>query len=207
MTRHLFHGALGMMTLTWAFAAEPVFTDDFYQVCAALRAVTGIEADFAEDKTLHILQRPLHSTGKLMFSPTQGVYRVMEEPVHQELLISRSLFVQRNADGVVERMSVRRQQSTKAFVDIFLSFFSGDWKTWDRAFNVTFSGTLMAWKMRFVPRPNNPAARALHEAVLEGSQGVLNAMTITEANGDVTRTVYSNQRPLTHPFPADLGAP
>jgi len=139
-----------------------------------------------------------------MFSPSQGVYRVMEEPLHEELLITRSQVVQKNAQGIVQHMSVRKQPAARAFVDVFLSFFSGDQEAWKKTFDVTFSGTVADWTLGFVPKLNSPGANALRSIVLEGHDGVLNAMTLTEVNGDVTHTVYSNQHPLVHPFPSEL---
>jgi hypothetical protein len=58
-----------------------------------------------------------------LFSPLHGVYRVLLEPVHQEMLITRTQLVQKDAPGTVQRMSVRGQPAAEAFVDVFLSFF------------------------------------------------------------------------------------
>ena len=103
-------------------------------------------------------------------------------------------------------MSIHRQPAARAFVDVFLSFFSGDQDTWKKVFDVTFDGTENDWQIGFVPRVDNPANKVLRSILLEGSKGLLNAMTLTESNGDVTHTVYTNQRPLSRSFPADLSA-
>ncbi len=100
-----------------------------------------VQADFVEEKTMRILSRPLESKGTLTFSPQEGVYRVMQEPVHQELLITRSQLVQKDAAGTVQRMKVRGQPAAQVFVDVFLSFFSGDRQAWDKTFDASFSGS------------------------------------------------------------------
>ena len=162
----------------------------FQEVCQKLRDVTLVEAEFSEEKTLHILSHPLHSSGTLLFSPQRGVYRVMKEPVVQEMLITRSQLIQKNAEGAVEHMKVAHQPVARAFIDIFLSFFSDERNTWDKMFDVTFSGTVPDWRIIFVAKHESTVAQAIHDMTLEGHDGVLSAMTLTESNGDQTRTTY-----------------
>jgi hypothetical protein len=208
MARRLLWLFLGFyfVSVVWA---EQNASDPFKAVCADLRAVTFVESDFSEEKKMRLLSHPLESKGTLMFSPKQGVYRVMTTPMHDELLVTRTALVQKDSQGKVQRMAVRSQPAARAFVDVFLSFFSGDEKAWRKTFDVSFSGTENTWRIEFVPHEKSPVARALRNIVLEGSKGILAAMTLTEANGDITRTTYLNQR-ISHEeaasarFPSDL---
>jgi hypothetical protein len=202
---------LGMSVI--GLGTTPETAAAFQQVCADLRAVTRAQAEFTEEKTLQILSHPLQSKGTLLFSPQDGVYRVQREPLHQEMLITRSQLVQKDAQGVVHRMSVRGQPAAQAFVDVFLSFFAGDQRAWEKNFEAAFAGIEENWKIVFTPRRKSPVAKALRRIVLEGRQGTLHRMTITEANGDETRTVYTHQQvwmgpvdPTAIPFPNDLSA-
>ena len=179
----------------------------------ALEAVTQVHADFVEEKTLHLLDHPLRSRGTLLFSPKQGVYRVLLEPVHQEQLITRSQVMQKDAQGTVQRMKVRDQPAARAFVDVFLSFFSGDRSAWNKTFQARFEGSLQDWKIELIPHRKSQAEKALRKILLEGHEGLLDAMTLTETNGDVTRTRYTNQQvardsagDAVMPFPTDLKA-
>src|ERR1019366_1567095 len=124
----------------------------FQEVCAKLREAIFVETEYSEEKSLQILSHPLHSSGTLLFSPERGVYRVMKEPIVQEMLITRSQVIQKNADGTVERMAVARQPAARAFIDIFLSFFSGDRAAWEKTFDVTFSGQIPDWRLVFAAR-------------------------------------------------------
>jgi hypothetical protein len=200
---------LPFLLSTHAVGAEQPTSDPFKTVCQDLRAVTFVESDFSEEKKMHLLAHPLQSRGTLMFSPKQGVYRVMTTPIHAEFLVTRTALVQKDSQGKVQRMAVRSQPAARAFVDVFLSFFSGDEEAWRKTFDVSFSGTEDSWRIEFVPHEKSPVARALRGIVLEGSKGILAAMTLTEANGDVTQTTYSNER-ISHDkaaaanFPSDL---
>ena len=195
-------------------AAVDVSSSAFETVCADLRAASLVKADFVETKTLRILSHPLESKGTLWFSPTQGVYRVMQEPVHQELLISRTQLVQKDAQGTVQRMGVRGQPAAEVFVDVFLSFFAGDRRGWEKTFAAVFSGSVDDWKIELIPRPKGPAAKALRRILLAGHGGLLDMMTLTEANGDETRTVYTHHQVSyaatavdSFHFPTELTAP
>jgi len=137
---------------------------------------------------------------------------VMKEPLVQEMLITRSQVIQKNADGTVERMAVARQPAARAFINIFLSFFSDDQKALEKTFDVSFTGEVPSWKIVFTPKRGSPVAQAIHDMSLEGHEGVLEAMILTEANGDRTRTTYLH--PVIHrglegekaaeAFPSDL---
>jgi len=191
-----------------------VASSDFQTVCEHLRAVTLVQADFAEEKTLNILTHPIASTGTLLFSPKSGVYRVTLTPIHQELLITRSQFIQKDAQGNVQRMSVQRQPVAQAFVDVFLSFFAGDKQAWERTFEAFFSGSLERWRIVFLPRHNSPAAKAIRKIVFEGHDGIVDEISLIESNGDGTHTIYTHQRvsqgvlaESDQRFPADLATP
>jgi len=205
--------------LCWMGSSVGVQADEassaFESVCERLRAVKQVETDFAEEKTLHILTHPLKSTGSLLFSPDKGVYRVTREPLHQELLITHSQLLQKDSQGNIQSLAVRSQPEARVFIDVFLSFFSGDNRAWEKSFDTTFSGSVGDWEIQFRPRRRSPAAKALRGITLKGHDGVLDAMTLEEANGDITRTAYEHQRlflksdagePAT-PFPLTLTSP
>jgi len=200
--------------LSTAAATVDVSSSAFQTVCDDLRAVTLVQADFTEEKTLHILSHPLESKGTLLFSPQQGVFRVMQEPVHQELLITRAQLTQKDAQGNIQHMGVRGQPAAQAFVDVFLSFFSGDRRGWEKTFETVFSGSERAWTIALIPRRKSPAKKVLRKILLEGHEGVLDTMTLTEANGDETHTQYSRQQVFhdqtyesSFHFPKDLKNP
>jgi hypothetical protein len=216
MARFLWVGwlCLGLSARVHALEPPAPSTAAFQTVCDDLRAVTRVKAEFVEEKTLHILSHPIQSTGTILFSPQEGVYRIMQQPVHQELLITRSRLVQKDAQGTVQHMSVRGQPAAQAFVDVFLSFFTGDRHGWEKTFDAAFSGSVSDWKIELIPRRKSPAAKTLRKILLEGREGVLDAMTLTETNGDETHTVYTHQQ-VSHDetsrasfhFPTDLTSP
>jgi hypothetical protein len=203
---------VGWLCLTGSAIAGAAASDPeaFQKVCEELQAATRVQADFVETKTLRMLDNPLTSSGTLLFSPQQGVYLVRTEPVRQELLITRSEFIQKDAQGSVQKMKVRSQPAARAFVDVFLSFFSGDRNRWEKAFQAEFEGSVGTWKIELIPHKKSPAAQSLQKIVLKGRGGALDALTLIEANGDQTHTVYTNHQisrnagDATLPFPTDL---
>lgn len=187
----------------------------FQAICDKFQTIKMVETNYSEEKVLQILDHPLLSRGTLIFSPEQGIYRHMKDPFEQEILMTRSRLIQHTAGESVQEIPVRRQPVAQAFVEVMMSFFSGDRQTWEKYFEATFTGTEAEWKIQFIPRKGSPIAIAINRILLEGSTDLLASMTVIEKNGDATRTLYSNQRVFRaaegeealHRFPLELKSP
>jgi hypothetical protein len=163
----------------------------FTAVNKLLRESKCIRADFADEKTIQVLKRPLKCSGSLVFCGKSGLYRASREPFVQEILVTSRGIAQRDAAGRIERLDVEKQPLAKGFIDAFLLVFSGDDKALAAEFELYFDGGESAWTMAFAPR-KKPLARFVASLVVSGRRGVLSDLVVTEVNGDRTVTRFSN---------------
>ncbi len=171
----------------------------FLEVNAALRTADPLRADFAEEKRLQALKRPLKCTGRLVLSAKRGLYRATVEPRVSELLLASTGIAQRDAAGRVERIDVAKQPIVKSFVDAFLAVLSGDTVALGAQFHIYFSGSLDQWTLGFVPR-QEPLSKLIASIVVEGRQGSVDRYVVTEKSGDSTTVTWTNvvsRSPLT----------
>ena len=99
-----------------------------------------------------MLQRPLRSSGELIFLPHQGLYRKLKTPFEQELLITTTAVQQRDNSGRVETLALEKFPIAKALVEGFLTVFSGSWESLHTHFQVYFSSESHHWKLGLTPR-------------------------------------------------------
>ena len=167
----------------------------------ALRRVLAVHQDqgftsrFAETKHIGLLRRPLRSTGQLVFIPRQGLYRQLNSPFQQEMLITDRAIYQRYADGATETMTLTKLPAAKAFVEAFLAVFSGSWDTLHAHFYVYFSARESGWQLGL--KPTHPVmAKVVSCLVLDGEQERLVALHVQETNGDITSDQFLDGRIL-----------
>jgi hypothetical protein len=167
----------------------------------ALRRILAVHQDhgftshFAEAKHIGLLRHPLRSTGQLVFIPRQGLYRQLNSPFQQEMLITDRAIYQRYASGATETMALAKLPAAKAFVEAFLAVFSGSWDTLHTHFHVYFSAHESGWQLGL--KPAHPVmAKVISCLVLDGAQERLLALHVQESNGDVTSDRFSDARIL-----------
>jgi len=155
----------------------------------------GFTSRFAETKHIGLLRHPLRSTGQLVFIPRQGLYRQLNSPFQQEMLITDRAIYQRYAGGATETMALAKLPAAKAFVEAFLAVFSGSWDTLHAHFHVYFSAHESEWQLGL--KPAHPVmAKVISCLVLDGEQERLVALYVQETNGDITANQFLDGRIL-----------
>ena len=145
----------------------------------------GFATTFTEEKRMTVLRKPLTSFGHLLFIPTHGLYRHLQKPFVQELLITPEAIHQRQANDRTTALALETLPGAKAFVGAFLALFSGSWDALLTHFEVYFAQDSAQWQLGLKPT-NAAMAKMIACLVLEGKQTHLDALWMQESNGDVT---------------------
>jgi hypothetical protein len=162
----------------------------------------GLFAKFEEAKIMAMLQRPLRSSGELIFLPHKGLYRKLTMPFHQELLITTTAVHQRDHRGKVEVFNWDKYPPGKAFVEGFLSLFSGSWEAMQTHFQVYFASDNQLWQLGLTPK-HAVMSQMLACLILAGGNTQLQDLWMRESNGDTTHDRFVESHTLT---PAQWGA-
>ena len=139
------------------------------------------------------LRHPLQSSGQLIFLPTRGLYRQLQKPFMQELLITHDAIHQRNADDGTTALALDKLPAAQVFVGAFLALFAGSWDALHTHFEVYFTQDQQQWQLGLKPI-NEAMARLISCLVLEGEQERLVALWVQETNGDVTYDRFLDPR-------------
>jgi hypothetical protein len=145
----------------------------------------GFSTAFTEEKRMTVLRKPLTSSGHLLFIPTRGLYRHLQQPFVQEMLITPEAIHQRQASNRITTLPLDTLPGAKAFVGAFLALFSGSWDALLTHFEVYFAQDTSQWHLGLKPT-NEATAKMIACLVLEGKETQLDALWMQERNGDVT---------------------
>ena len=156
----------------------------------------GLFAKFEEEKKVLILQRPLRSTGQLIFLPQKGLYRQLVTPFQQELLITTTAVQQRDYHGRVEIMALDKLPFAKALVEGLLTVFSGSWESIHSHFQVYFFSANPQWKLGLKPK-HTMMSQIISCIILEGEKHQVHSLWVHETNGDVTHDRFTDSQILT----------
>jgi hypothetical protein len=156
----------------------------------------GLFAKFEEEKKVLILQRPLHSTGQLIFFPQKGFYRKLLTPFQQELLITTTAIQQRDEHGRVETMALDKLPFAKALVEGLLTVFSGTWESIHNHFQVYFFSADPPWMLGLRPK-QNAMSQIISCIILEGEKHQVVHLWVHETNGDITHDRFLESQILT----------
>lgn len=166
----------------------------------------GFVSPFTEEKRIAVLHQPLMSSGQLIFLPTHGLYRQLQKPFMQELVITPEAIHQRNAaDDGATVVALDKLPAAQVFVGAFLALFAGSWDMLHTHFEVYFMQDQQQWQLGLKPI-NEAMARLISCLVLEGEQARLVTLWMQETNGDVTHDHFLDSQLVPESHWADYQA-
>jgi outer membrane lipoprotein-sorting protein len=182
MRAGLFATRAAALLVALAMHAPAFAAWDVAALMALLRAHPPGRAHFDETKTVSILDRPLESSGELVFTPPARLEKHVTSPGEERVV----------ADGerlVIERAGQRREISlaehpeVAVLIESIRGTLAGDRAALERAYRLGLSGDAKAWRLVLTPREE--ALQALVSRVtLEGSQARVQRVEIEQADGD-----------------------
>ncbi len=172
-------------------AAAPA---DIDALLAGLSKAPGLYARFREEKHITVLQAPLVSEGSIYFAPPSRFARHTEKPLKSVMIIDGNQLQFGNADGQ-ESMNLGTNPVARLFADAFVMLLSGNRAGLEKIFKMQLTpkggGATGDWKLVLTPRVA-PMDKLIKEMELRGRGLNLNELDVREANGDWTRTSFTD---------------
>lgn len=167
----------------------PASSADLDTLFGAFGKSPGLAAKFRETRKIALLSAPLKSEGSVHFDRGHGLAKHTRAPSPKSVLLaasSLSVWDGKKTDVV----SLASAPGLKIFADSFRMFLAADRPGLEKNFEMKFAGDPNgAWQLVMVPRDAN-LKKAVASIELAGSKIVLSALTVKEANGDVTATEF-----------------
>ncbi len=173
---------LESLPLAGAFAEPSAEPDALEQVLKLLAARRHGHVAFTEVQRLGILDRPLHSSGELLYDAPDRLEKRTLEPRAEDLLLENGMLT-------VERGHRRRSVALRdfpqaaPFIESLRATLAGDRAALERYFTVQFSGNLEQWTLELTP--TDPALRrSIQRIAIAGAQDRIRSVDIHQTDGD-----------------------
>ncbi|MHA6908793.1 LolA family protein [Ralstonia pseudosolanacearum] len=199
---------LALLLASAAALASPVLADDtrdstvVSQIAAQLGRARGVRARFTQTQTLQSMQRPLVSTGTLLFSRERGVIWQIEQPLRLTCVVTEAGVRTLDAAGKPVPGSQRNAAGIAQVSRMMRAMLGGDLSAMYSQFDVAAQGTPAHWRLRLTPAQPQ-LAQALRGLDLHGDTYV-RGITIRAAGGDETRLEFTDSASVETLSPAEL---
>ncbi len=139
-------------------------------------------ARFEETKHVSILDRPLETSGELVFTPPDRLEKRVTSPGSERVVVDRErLVIERG--GRRQELALRDYPPVAVLVDGIRDTLAGDREALERTYALTLEGDAHAW--RLVLRPRDPeVAKLVTRVEIDGSQARVQRVRIEQADGD-----------------------
>lgn len=137
---------------------------------------------FVERKYLAVLDRPVQSSGELLYVAPDHLEKRTLEPKPETLVLENGIVsAQRGRRHYV--LDLRQYPQVLPFIESIRATLAGDRPALERVFKVEFNGDLQRWKLELVPLEPKLSA-TVKDIGIEGEKDVIQSVTIQEPDGD-----------------------
>lgn len=178
--RHAVHFAV----LAALFAAVPVraAADELDRLMGLLALRPHGHVSFVEEDHLAVLERPVHSSGELLYDRPDRLEKRTLTPRAASLLLQQGT-VTVEAHGHKRVLALRDYPQIAPFVESLRATLAGDRQALEQLFRVTFDGSLERWTLTLAPL--DPKLRGVVQQIrIEGARDELRSVIISQADGD-----------------------
>jgi outer membrane lipoprotein-sorting protein len=152
------------------------------QVMSALAQRKHGHVTFVEKKYLALLDRPVESSGELLYDAPDRLEKKTLEPKPESLVLEGgTVSAQRGRRHYV--LDLKQYPQVIPFIESIRATLAGDRAALEQVFKVDFTGSFDHWALGLVPR-DPKLARTVKEIHIEGEKDVIHSVEIREADGD-----------------------
>jgi hypothetical protein len=178
MTRLLALGVFLLVGAPFALAAG----EDLDRVMSALAQRKHGHVSFVEKKFIALLDRPVESSGELLYDAPDRLEKRTIKPKPESLVLEGGIVsAQRGRHHYV--LDLKQYPQVVPFIESIRATLAGDRAALERVFKVDFTGSFEHWTLGLTPL-DSKLARTVKEIHIEGEKDFIHSMEIREADGD-----------------------
>lgn len=144
---------------------------------------------FDQTKQLVGLKKPLTSNGRFCVLADKGVLWRSLEPFSTTLRLTRDQIIQMQGERVTQRLDAQREPVVQMIHSVMVALLAGDLGQLEKFFVIQGDVHEKSWSVTLKAREPG-LAKAISAIALEGGVFV-KSIAINEANGDLTKIVFS----------------
>jgi len=162
----------------WALAGDA----DLDRVMSALAQRKQGHVSFVEKKYIALLDRPVESSGELLYDAPDRLEKRTLKPRPESLVLEGgSVSAQRGRHHYV--LDLKQYPQVVPFIESIRATLAGDRAALEQVFKVDFTGSFDHWTLGLAPR-DPKLARTVKEIDIEGERDLIHSVEIREADGD-----------------------
>jgi outer membrane lipoprotein-sorting protein len=181
MSRRLACGVLLLAGGMFA-AATASNSSDLDRLMGALAQRKHGHVSFEEQKFIALLDRPVESSGELLYDAPDRLEKRTVKPKPESLVLDGGVVsAQRGRHHYV--LDLKQYPQVVPFIESIRATLAGDRAALQRVFEVNFTGSFEQWTLVLEPL-DSKLAGTLKEIHIEGAQDRIHSVEIREADGD-----------------------
>jgi outer membrane lipoprotein-sorting protein len=162
-----------------ASAAGP---DDLDQLMSLLAQRQHGHVSFVEEHFLKVLDRPVESSGELLYDAPDHLEKRTLKPKPETLVLDHGVITaQRGRHTYTINLSDYPQ--IVPLIDSIRATLAGDRASLEHLFKVNFDGTLEHWTLLLLPS-DSTVGKTVKQIRIEGTRDAIHAVEIQQADGD-----------------------
>jgi hypothetical protein len=171
-----------------AAAAEPSQSapasseSDLDQLMALLARRKHGEVTYTEKDYLSVLERPLESSGVLIYDAPNHLEKRTLKPKAESVVLDHGVVTIQRGHRTYH-LDLGSYPQVAPYVDAIRATMAGDRAALERVFKVSFEGSLAHWGLGLVPL-DRKIARGVRKIRIEGAQDDVQSVEIDKPNGD-----------------------
>jgi outer membrane lipoprotein-sorting protein len=155
---------------------------DIGRLMDLLRSQKAGKATFHETKHIAILERPVESTGELLFTPPDRLEKRSTGLNAERMVVDReTLSIERG--GRKQTLALRDHPQVAVFIESIRGTLAGDRNSLEKTYNLALDGDAQRWRLVLTPR-DAQLARIVSRIVIAGTQAQVRRIEIEQADGD-----------------------
>lgn len=152
------------------------------QLMESLAQIRTNRATFNEKKYIAILERPVESSGELLYvAPDRLEKRTLKPRPESMILEQNVLLIERGRQK--HRLQLSEQPELAAFIDSIRGTLAGDRKALERNYRLSLEGNAEQWTLQLQPLNDKMVAVVKHIR-MAGVRDAVRSIEITHADGD-----------------------
>lgn len=160
---------------------------DLQQLMDSLAQVKSGRATFVETKRIAVLERPIESSGELLFTAPDRLEKRTLKPKPESMVVQGDeLSVERG--GRKYQVQLQSQPQLAAFIDSIRGTLAGDRKALERSYVLSVDGTADHWLLQLLPIDKGMQA-VIKRIRIAGVRDQVKSVEIVQADGDSSTMV------------------
>jgi outer membrane lipoprotein-sorting protein len=155
---------------------------DIDQLMHELAQTRSGRASFVEKKSIALLDKPVESSGELLYSAPDHLEKRTLKPKPEAMVLDHdTLTLERGRQK--HSLQLQDYPEMAAFIDSIRGTLAGDRQALERAYRLSLDGTRQNWTLQLTPLAEKMQA-VVKRIRIAGSQDTVSRIEITQADGD-----------------------